>query len=1145
MKRDTKLKLQIFSSIGFATLIILLSAIIFFSRLSNLLQQNDLIIAHTEEQILQANELEPLLYKILQYKIAQISAPHTTTPADYQTILHDVDQSLIALQQIAAHEQVRYPIITNNFANLEKTVRDIIAFTIVSTDAQAFKELTILQFNLRTHTHLFIDSLLDSRQSFVEANKQSIQTLKEITISAIVIALLIYLYTFIKIYQSTLYLRKSGKEIRHLNTEYLKVTEEMEMTNWSLETNATLIERLSGINEEDKISRIVLEELKKAVKVAAAAIYIRPFGTNRYIRRAHTGIEANQGIKSFTEGEGLLGKIVEDKTPMILSSEQYPALRSTTSILENVPIHVFLYPLVHYENCVGLIELAIHDDETPIEKYKPFLIRACRNIALSIKIGQDHLLVEKLLEETQQQTEEMETQQEELRITNEELVHKTNLLEGSEEELRVQQEELSQANFELNQKAVELASKNLELHEAQQVVEQKIIEIEQESKYKSEFMANMSHELRTPLNSILILAKLLNDNKGQNLTPEQVKYAHVIHSAGTDLLSLINELLDLSKIEAGKVELNIDTINIDFFVKETEELFSEIAKDKEIDFIINVDPNTPEKIISDEYRVQQVLKNFLSNAFKFTERGGKVTLSVGERDGEIFFDITDTGKGISPEKQALIFEAFRQEDGSTSRKYGGTGLGLSISREVALLLRGRIELKSELHKGSSFTLILPLEIADLESPTVDSVAQPTVTAEEPVATPPPTPNPNPEKSAAENERKQEILIVEDDINFASILKGFAEDYGFEVRVAHDGAQGIKFAQEHLPDAIILDVMLPISDGWEVLNTLKKDPHTKHIPVHMMSAATFDKKVLLEKGAIGFMQKPVNETAIQRTFENINLNLNSSIKSILLIEDQELQSDFIKNSFSEQGIHVIQAFTIETGLKKLREEANIDCIILDLHLPDGSGIEFIEQIKADSDFNDIPIIINTAAEISTEDHDKILSYAKATVLKSDKSNDRLIDEVNLFLNKINDQSYSPIRSIQKIDSRHKEQNLKGKTVLIADDDMRNVFALSTALQAHDMHIEIANNGIEAIQIMQEKGEKIDIILMDIMMPEMDGHEAIAKIRSDLKYRNLPILAVTAKAMKGDREKSIQVGANDYVSKPIDMSKLISLMQVWLS
>ena len=541
----------------------------------------------------------------------------------------------------------------------------------------------------------------------------------------------------------------------------------------------------------------------------------------------------------------------------------------------------------------------------------------------------------------------------------------------------------------------------------------------------------------------------------------------------------------------------------------------------------------PSEFVSDEYRIQQVLKNFLSNAFKFTEKNGEVTFNTSSIDGNLHFDVVDNGKGISQEKQDLIFEAFTQEDGSTSRRYGGTGLGLSISREIASLLGGKITLTSELGRGSIFSLIIPYKEHVVLEPKTKEIKK----SKSEISTP--APKLTVTKS---NKKERSILIIEDDINFADILKGFAEEYGYNVTLAHDGEKGITIAKEIIPDAIILDVMLPIFDGWEVLSQLKADENTKHIPIHMMSAATFNKKDFIERGAIGFIHKPVTDITIQKTFETINLNISQSVKKILLIEDQELQSDFIKNSFSEHNINVLQTFSLKSAWEKLHAEPNIDCIILDLNLPDGNGLDFIEQIKKTPDLSKIPIIINTAYELPKEQYDKILSNARATILKSDKSSDRLIDEVNLFLNKIQDESYEPVKNIEPINSGN---NLKGKCVLIADDDMRNVFALTTSLESYDMTIEIANNGREAVDILKAEGDKIDIVLMDIMMPEMDGYEAIKIIREELKLKNLPILAVTAKAMKGDREKSIQIGANDYVSKPIDIEKLTSLMHIWLS
>jgi len=1148
MNKRKKLELQLFASIGFATLIIISSSVYFFIQLSRFLQKNEEIIAHTLQQTSHANQLESELFRVIQYKTDYLSSKEYLSALPLFPATDEIRKSLIDLENYS---------ITSNSVAIQTELKKLNDISLEIIDTHRFNEnikdipreevaLTLLREQTQAKAMLdrLVDEILSARQTKLTESREDILWAQKATTAAIVVALGIIIYTFFSVYHALQYVRRSRRELKQAHTDFQLASQKIENTNWALQNVTRLNEELNGIDDESTISRIVISKFNELLPVIASTMYVRKMDSYEFHLKSFSGILPRKELSIFHHGEGYLGKIVEDKKMVRIPVDDHTLLKSETSLIDQLPAAVYLCPLVHEGHCLGLIELSLKDDPNGenIEKYDIFLQRACRNIATSIRFGQSHILVEQLLEETQHQTEEMEAQQEELRITNEELIHKTHLLESSEEELRVQQEELTQTNIELNEKAKELERRNVELNEAQSIVEQKIQEIEQASRYKSEFMANMSHELRTPLNSILILAKLLSDNKNQNLTPEQVKFAKVIHGAGTDLLSLINDLLDLAKIEAGKIELNSETIQLREFAQETEELFRELAKDKEIEFNVHIDPKSPQQIISDEYRIQQVLKNFLSNAFKFTRKQGKVSLSIFEKDQHIHFEVKDTGKGISKEKQDIIFEAFRQEDGSTNRKYGGTGLGLSISREIAGLLQGNIQLDSELDKGSTFTLIIPTELK-VEQTTSTS----TVTQKQEDKT---TKNTSSDAieiktTTIQTDKNREILIIEDDINFADILKGFAENYGFSVQLAHDGAKGIKLAQDRIPDAIILDVMLPISDGWEVLDALKSDTKTKHIPIHMMSAASFPKKEFLERGAIGFMHKPVNEQAIQKTFENINLNLSKYVKKILLIEDQELQSDFIKNTFSEHEINVIQAFTIESGLHKIKEEPNIDCIILDLILPDGSGIEFIEKIREDPTSNDIPIIINTAAEISKEQHEKILSYAKATILKSDKSNDRLIDEVKLFLNKINDISYAPFKDLKKINLQNKDNNLEGKTVLIADDDMRNVFALSTSLQAYNMHIEIANNGLEALKIIEERGHKIDIVLMDIMMPEMDGLEAIKKIRSNIRYKNLPILAVTAKAMKGDKEKSLQIGANDYVSKPVDIEKLTSLMQIWLS
>ncbi|WP_158499928.1 response regulator [Sphingobacterium paucimobilis] len=1092
--------------------------------------RNDEIIKNSQDQLQAATAINTDFYNLTRARIDKVKG-RQGADLKISTQLETLKKQAAALENISTENG-------ENAKHLIDRIKLVIADTYspemaASKDSEIGYWLEEQEKNLDS-TNAFVGSVIANRAKEMTTNEKYINDVKSVTTGLITISLLIIGYVFYKIFQLLYQLRKSSNELKKVNKEFEEARTKIENTNWVLEHSAYLADQISGIDESQKISNIVVNLLNQQVPLQAVAIYIRKPDSYEFERTAALGLRNASNFLRFTSGEGFLGKIVEDKNFVIQEIKDSLHLNTNTGLINQFPATVFLSPLVHENHCLGVIEIAALCDKEDERKLKEYLTRISRVIATRIKFGQSHLLVEQLLEETQRQTEELEAQQEELRITNEELVHKTHLLESSEEELRVQQEELTQTNTELNQKAVEIEKRNNELNDAHKVVEQKISEVQQASKYKSEFMANMSHELRTPLNSILILAKLLQDNKAKNLNTEQVKYASVIHGAGTDLLELINELLDLAKIESGKIDLNIDSIYTKDFVENTEELFRAVAKDKRITFTTNIASDVPGGFLSDEYRLQQVIKNFLSNAFKFTPINGNVDFNIRMQANNLVFEVKDSGKGITKEKQELIFEAFRQEDGSTSRKYGGTGLGLSISREIASLLGGRVTLESEPGTGSIFALIIPYTSLENREEIQTQLLQEKKEVDKPIVLPSLE-----QKDALEKDRK--ILIIEDDINFADILKGFAEEYGFAVTLAHDGAKGFEEALQHIPDAIILDVMLPIADGWEVLKMLKENATTKHIPVHMMSAATFNKKDFLEKGAIGFMHKPVTADTIQHTFETINLNLSQSVKKILLIEDQELQSEFIKDSFADHNINVIQAFSLASAWDKLTEEVNIDCIILDMQLPDGNGLDLIEKIKETPRLLNIPIIINTAYELPKEQYDKIIADARATILKSDKSSDRLIDEVNLFLNKINDSSYQPIKNMGNI---QQTSNLKGKRVLVADDDMRNIFALTTSLQSFEMEIEIANNGKEAVQIMSNPDNKVDIILMDIMMPEMDGYEAIKIIREDLKYKNIPILAVTAKAMKGDREKSIQIGANDYVSKPIDIDKLTSLMQVWL-
>lgn len=1131
MKKETILKWQLFIGVSISYLIIIITTL--------------------------------YLFNIFTDKVTAIRNTTEVTENEIRTII-DIDKKIMAAPKYIGHNQSYTKIMTEVLSNLDEFRRSYSENQKIRTQIDSLKisieQLLNVSSSTQQQSHiseetftslLSINDQITSLRFDLAAERNistaklysSLNDLKTIAYFTIGVPLLFLLFIFNRILKVMKELGYRSKQTHELNKEIKDVQKDIEIANWILKESALLNDAINGQDNEDRIAQISFDHINNALNFHAGSFYIKKAESKEYHLKKAIGIDpSHKPLSLFIEGESLLGKVCTDQDVHIIDSNTNDNLSSSTSLTRNTINKIIIYPLVNENKTYGVLEIGGNYATEDLDRITRYLRRVTRTMAMTIKFAQNHTLVERLLEETQQQTEELEAQQEELRITNEELIYKTNLLETSEEELRVQQEELHNSNEELKEKAEQLESRNIELRNAQKVVEEKIQEVKLESKYKSEFLANMSHELRTPLNSILILARLLKDNKVNNLTKEQIKYASVIYSAGEDLLQLINELLDLAKIESGKVELNYENIQLKNFVRNLESLFTPTAEEKQIDFRSLINSSAPETFLCDEHRLEQVLKNFLSNALKFTNTNGIVTLEVKADIDNIKFIVEDNGKGISPEKQLLIFDAFRQEDGSTSRKYGGTGLGLSISKEIASLLGGRITLKSTLGEGSTFTLIIPntqKQIPEGNNKKIDletQVISNSLIKDSPIVI-------EGDKSIFSD---RHLLIIEDDIKFADILKDFAEQYGFTVSIANDGAEGIKKAQEEKPDAIILDVMLPISDGWEVLHSLKENKKTQHIPIHMMSAADFKQKDFIEQGAIGFLSKPITEETLKKAFENINLNIDKGVKKILLVEDQEFQSEIIKNAFAEQNINVLQAFSAQSALDKLTHENNIDCIILDIKLPDEDGLDTLDKIKALPKHQETPIIINTAYDLSKEQIDRIAQHTKAMVLKSSKSNSRLIDEATLFLNKISSQGYSPIKNIKKLaPATNSKDSLSGKKVLVADDDMRNIFALTTALQSLGMHVEIANNGQEALKIIEDPGNKIEIVLMDIMMPEMDGYEAIYEIRKNKKNAQLPIIAVTAKAMKGDREKSIKMGANDYISKPIDIDKLISLLRVWLS
>jgi len=954
-----------------------------------------------------------------------------------------------------------------------------------------------------------------------------------------VIFLAIIIILFIYIQKTFDQQKKIEEEIRVANIELGVVLAENEAKNWLLTGTGLLNEKMQGQQSERELAENILTEVCNYTKAFTGTFYLYNEGEERLELYSSYAFHDLSALKKTVKlSEGLLGQVAVDKKTVTIKGKLNDKLAFESSIVHDDFIESIILPFSFDKQLKGVMELAFQGEVG--SGVLDYIDRITSDVGVAVNTSQARTIMHDLFEETQQQAEELEAQQEEMRVTNEELMNKTEMLEASEEELRVQQEELRSINAELEEKASLLEEKNQAIEEARASINIKVQELETTGKYKSEFLANMSHELRTPLNSILVLARILKDNKPHNLSEDQIKYASVIFNAGNDLLTLINDILDLSKIESGKLEMQNEQIKIADILKDMDMLFAEVASHKNIKFTNSI-KDVPKTLFTDKVRVEQVIKNLLSNAFKFTPEGGSIALNVvpGPIEKTISFCIKDTGVGIAKEKQRIIFEAFQQADGSTSRKYGGTGLGLSISRELTTLLGGTITLTSEPGIGSEFILTVPFEakvvpvLVEDQVPTVETFSPTRENFLKPVA-----------QIVRDPNREPTVVIVEDDKNFANILQDYSRDHGYKSIMVSEGTNAVEIIKEHLPDAVILDIMLPGKDGWQILKELKALTDTMHIPVHLMSAGDAAANRVRREGAISFLKKPIDTGALDKLFTDIMLQGGVKFKQILLVEDHKAQSQALKDMMEGQGITVDQAFDGESAFRMLHEN-EYQCVILDLNLPDISGLDLLDKIKEVDEFAELPVIVNTAMELDRTSVNRLMKYANAMVVKTSKSSDRLIDEVNLFLNKISEvnKRQSPIiGSAARVINKGKDA-IKGKKVLIVDDDMRNIFALSSALQTYDLVVEIANDGEEAITKLEEIND-IDIVLMDIMMPKMDGYEATRYIRKQNKWAKLPVIALTAKAMKDDREKCIAAGANDYITKPVDMDRLIALMQLWL-
>ncbi|MEO6002607.1 MAG: HAMP domain-containing protein [Opitutus sp.] len=904
-------------------------------------------------------------------------------------------------------------------------------------------------------------------------------------------------------------------------------TETNQEQDW-LKTNlAKFTSMLQGQRDLFTVGKTLLSELAPLVDAQQGTIYQMVVDEReRPTLRLLTGYAQRPGQpEHIALGDGLVGQCAVEKERILLNDVPSGYTRVHSSLGEAIPASIVVLPVLFEGETKAVIELAsLHPFSVT---HITFLEQLTQSIGVVLNTIEATMRTEGLLQQSQQLTVELQSQQKELTQTNEELAQKAR---------------------QLAEQNVEVERKNSEVEQARRALEEKAAELALTSKYKSEFLANMSHELRTPLNSILILGQQLAENGGGNLSQKQIEFARNIHSSGSDLLNLITDILDLSKIESGTVTVEAEEISFNSLRDATERNFQHIADSKSLPFQVEFSPTLPRVITTDPKRLQQILKNLLSNAFKFTGQG-QVSIKVspaqsGWSPGHtvlsrasqvVAFAISDTGIGIATEKQKLIFEAFQQADAGTSRKYGGTGLGLSISRELAALLGGEIRLQSVSGQGSTFTLYLPLFYME---PTHDKVRTPSST------TPIMLPAAREEVILDDRDLVQpgdrSLLIVEDDPHYARVLLGLAREKGFKGIVAARGNAALTLARQYQPTAITLDVFLPDMLGWTVLNNLKLNPSTRHIPVQIISVDE-ERSHALARGAFSYTVKPTTTEGLEDCFERIKKFVEPHMKRLLVVEDNDIERDGIVALLQHDDIEIATAATGAEALNKLLDQP-FDCCVLDLRLPDMTGFELLDKLQAEPALRDIPIVVFTGKDLTKDEERQLRAVAKSVLVKDVQSPERLFDETALFLHRV--VTNLPEHKQKMLDHLHASNEvLRGRKVLVVDDDARNIFALTTMLENQEMNVVSAMNGRQAIELIQTQPD-IGVVLMDIMMPEMDGYQTMKEIRKDPKFGALPIMALTAKAMKGDREKCLSAGASDYIAKPVNTNELLSLLRVWL-
>lgn len=923
--------------------------------------------------------------------------------------------------------------------------------------------------------------------------------------------------------------------------------------DWVQQGQVQMSRAVQGDQSLEKLGAQVLGSLAEKLGARAAVIYVR--NGHGFERFGQWGGDAQALPQTISDGEGHLVRATQSNTIISLKADPGAALGWGSGLMRGRAAYSVIIPTHDGISCNGAIEMGL-DHPLP-DPARRLLERVSDKVGVAIRSAQYRTQLQQLLEESRRQAEELRSYSEEMAATNEELEEQTRALKESQQLLEHQQSELEEQNAQLENQTQLLEDQRNALVQSRKALEEQAKTLERESRYKSEFVANMSHELRTPLNALLIMSRLLAENRGRTLTAEQVRWAQTIESSGQDLLTLINDILDLSKIEAGKLDLIRTEVDPQTVARKLLRGFEVQARSKGLQLTAEVAPGIGD-FYTDTNRLEQVLRNFLSNALKFTDRG-RVSLRISPVAEGVAFAVQDTGIGISESEQEAVFDAFRQADGTISRRYGGTGLGLSISRELADLLGGSISLASVPGQGSTFTLTIPRDLPQSgtqtrTAPAVTEVPRAPLAprAEVPAAATPmtkaPTLTPLPgvtddRDTVAPGDRV--MLVVEDDAVFAQVLSDLAGELGFKCLCVGRADEAILAARFYVPHAIVLDVGLPDHSGLSVLDQLKRDVATRHIPVHMCSAEDYTHEAL-SQGAISYMMKPVQREELSQAIQRLEQRLEQRVRRVLIVEDDPAQLEGLKALLGNNEVEAIGAATAAEALAAFRSQL-VDCIVLDMTLPDATGFDLLEMLDSDDDPSFPPVIIYTARTLSEAEEQRLRRHSKSIIIKGAKSPERLIDEVTLFLHQVVSDLPEKQREMLAA-SLNRDAMLEGRRILIVEDDIRNVYALTGIFEPHGATVQIARNGREALEVLGRIADgaqpKIDLVLMDVMMPEMDGMTATREIRKIDRWKSLPIIMLTAKAMADDQNQCLAAGANDYLSKPLDVDKLLSLTRVWM-